>query len=501
MNSSPFSYYRYLNGFLTYKSFFNSPLKKSFLIIFLVYFAPIYLNCSSAFSSSFHRNLPENRREEITIVDDYTVAVGLGPDQQSISCTILDAVGSLPSIDGATEPDVVYVNNEMIHHIRKGLYTWDRDGKYRVRLTTKYVRQFGDILVRVSAPNTPQSAIEKAESLTPQFHQSLPKNKREEITIIDSHMVEVGLGPDLRSVASNIQDAIQSIPAVEKNSFPEFVNVNGEPVFFIGNGLYSWDIDGAKLVKLSALYIKKFGNIRVSIPRKIPPPPKEEKPVIVWKKRKAPKTFSSQITPSGWDKKADKTNTIKPSVKAKKFGNPKKEIRVKANEPTQTILLDSAPSSSPLTGKKFFGLKGFRLALFGMNISQVKKAIQSDFNIDDSSIKVTGQEENIIAISTNKLSSNGEIASVQYLFTVKDKTLIKVHIIWEASENINKLAMKLAQKFLNTRFLKNQSHLDGDHLYFGKDSYGNELKLSWANPIENLSNKRPLTLTYVALVP
>ena len=137
MNSNTHFYYKYPNGFLNFKSFLNSPLKNSFLMIFLVYFAPIFLNCSFAFSSSFHRNLPENRREEITVVDDYTVAVGLGSDQASISCTILDAVGSLPSIDGVTEPDVVYVNKEMVHHIRKGLYTWDLEGKYRVRLTTK----------------------------------------------------------------------------------------------------------------------------------------------------------------------------------------------------------------------------------------------------------------------------------------------------------------------------------------------------------------------------
>ena len=82
-------------------------------MILLVYFAPIFLNCSFAFTSSFHRNLPENRREEITIVNDYNVTVGLGPDQQSISCTILDAVGSLPSVDGVIEPDIVYVNNEV----------------------------------------------------------------------------------------------------------------------------------------------------------------------------------------------------------------------------------------------------------------------------------------------------------------------------------------------------------------------------------------------------
>ena len=136
-----------------------------------------------------------------------------------------------------------------------------------------------------------------------------------------------------------------------------------------------------------------------------------------------------------------------------------------------------------------------------MDISQVKKAIQDDFNIDDSLIKVTGQEKNIIAISTNKLSAKGEIASVQYLFTINDKILIKIHITWEPSENTDKLAAKLAKQFLNSRILKNQSHLGGHHLYFGKDSYGNELKLFWVNSTGNLSNKYPLSLSYLALLP
>ena len=226
MYSNARFYYKYRKAFLIFKPVFYSPLKTPFLLVFLIYFAPFLLPGSFASSSSFHRNLPENRREEITIVDDYAVRVGLGSDQQSVSCTILDAVGSLPSIDGATEPNVVYVNNEMVHHIRKGLYTWDRNGKYRVRLTTKYIRQFGEILIRIPGPNASQPVIEKSENLTPLFYQSLPENKREEITIIDSYMVEVGLGPDLRSVASNIQDAIQSIPMVGEEEFPEFDHEN-----------------------------------------------------------------------------------------------------------------------------------------------------------------------------------------------------------------------------------------------------------------------------------
>ena len=123
-------------------------------IYFIAFFFLLLLpaNSPSAAAPSttdFHNNLAENRREEISIVDEHTVKVGLGPDQRSVSCTILDAVGSIPSINGKTEPRVVFVNKEKVNYISPGLYTWDRAGKYRVRLTTKYIREFGEIIIRV----------------------------------------------------------------------------------------------------------------------------------------------------------------------------------------------------------------------------------------------------------------------------------------------------------------------------------------------------------------
>ena len=81
-------------------------------------------------------------------------------------------------------------------------------------------------------------------------------------------MVEVGLGPDLKSVKTIIQDAIKSIPSVNDEVYPEFVFVNGAPIFFIGNGLYSWDFEGSNPVRFTTPYIKKHGNITVSVPEK-----------------------------------------------------------------------------------------------------------------------------------------------------------------------------------------------------------------------------------------
>jgi len=446
-------------------------LKKIFLLAFLVHFLPYSVTGSFAVSSTFHSDLPENRREEITLIDTHTVKVGLGPDQRSVSCTILDAIGSIPSINGTTEPDVVYVNKEKVHHIRKGLYTWDRAGKYRVRLTTKYIREFGDIKVWVPTSSAAKPALTKTDLLSA-YHQSLPENKREEISIIDPNMVEVGLGSDLKSVQSNLQDAIKSIPSVSSEGFPEFVFINGEPIFFIGNGLYSWGPEGADPVRLTAPYIKKYGNIRVSISEE-PSPVASEEPVIAEKKEK-PKAKA----------------VLKKEVLSK-------EKRV-ASVPKSAHVIKPEKLPPTPSRSKGLGLKGFRKAYFGMDISMVKKAIRDDFKIEDSQIKTFGKEKNILAISTDKLSGNGEMASVQYLFS--QNKLVKVNVLWAASASTDNLAVKLIQQFLSLRFLNSQPlETHETHLYHGIDSYDNELKLSWAKSPNG--NSRPLSLTYLASAP
>jgi hypothetical protein len=336
-------------------------------------------------ASSFHNNLEENRREEITVIDNHSVKVGLGPDQRSVSCTILDAVGSIPLVNGKTEPDVVYVNKEQVHHIRKGLYAWDREGKYRVRLTTKYIREFGEITIRIPSQH---AAIDKNNLLEtlPTYYESLPEGKREEITIIDDYMVEVGLGSDLGSVKSIIQDAIKSIPSVGE-AFPEFVLVNGDPIFFIGNGLYSWNSEGSNPVKLTTAFIKKFGNIRVSVPRQ------------------GQGNETVLIKPAITSLESDKTDLEKQpaaTIEPEEFSIPKEKNIAIASAPHLEI---KAIPPTPAKKVKNFGLKGFRLARFGMDISQVKNAIQRDFKIDESMIETT---KNILTIFTTRLSAKGD---------------------------------------------------------------------------------------------
>jgi hypothetical protein len=446
-------------------------MKKNYLLlsIFLLFF-PI-ASWAADGTSNFHSSLEENRREEITVIDNHSVKVGLGPDQRSVSCTILDAVGSIPSVNGKTEPAVVYVNKEKVHHIRKGLYAWDREGKYRVRLTTKYIREFGKITIRI--PSEP-AAIENTDlpETLPTYYESLPEGKREEITIIDNYMVEVGLGSDLGSVKSIIQDAIKSIPSVGE-AYPEFVLVNDDPIFFIGNGLYSWNSEGSNPVKLTTAFIKKFGNIRVSVPRH-----SQGDETVLTK----PSTVSLQSDETALEKQ--------PSIITKSEESPiakDKNIAI-ASAPQQEI-----KARNPAKKVRKLGLKGFRLARFGMDVSQVKDAIQKDLNIDESRIETSG---NIITIFTTRLSKKGEEASVQYFFSSTNKRLSKVLVRWEPSENTDNLAVKLINQFLNLRFLELQPENEA-HLYYGKDNYGNAIKLSWAENSKSPHSQRPLLLSYM----
>jgi hypothetical protein len=422
---------------------------------------PLHESPNSQAFSSFYQNLADNKREEITVINNYSVKVGLGPDDRSVSCTILDAVGSIPSVNGSTEPDVVYVNKEKVHHIRKGLYAWDRNGKYRVRLTTKYIREFGEITIRI--PSQP-TAIEKTviTKTVPTYYESLPENKREEITIINDFMVEVGLGSDLGPVKSTIQNAIKSIPSVPGEGFPEFVSINGAPIFFIGNGLYSWDSEGNSPVRVTTTFINKFGKISVSVQENSP----------------------------GGEPELEKQSAI--TIQPEELSIPKKKNITIASAPSLTT---KAEVPAPAKKVNKLGLKGFRQARFGMDISQVKNAIQKDFNIDEAMIVSSRAQGNILTISTTRLSARGDEASVQYFFSPANNRLKKVQVSWEPSDNTDNLAVKLIEQFLSLRFLEKQPP-DKAHLYYGKDTYGNTIKLSWAE-IPKSSSQRPLLLSYL----
>ena len=145
-STKPFTILLAMKIFQFYKTGFAA------LLVFLTSVLPVSGN-------PFYNSLPDSKREEIKIIDDHTVEIGIGPDNRSVSCNILDAVQSIPYVGAGGEPDTV-VNKEKVHHFRKGLYTWDREGNYRVRLTTKYIREFGNIQIHIADTPTPKEEPE-----------------------------------------------------------------------------------------------------------------------------------------------------------------------------------------------------------------------------------------------------------------------------------------------------------------------------------------------------
>ena len=110
----------------------------------------VFLNNEKVYKSTFHQNLSQSIKEEITIIDESMVEVAIGPDDRSVSATILHAVKSIPSVKEGVVPMSVCVNGEPIHHVENGVYTWDTEGGNLVQLTAKYIRKFGNIKVYVT---------------------------------------------------------------------------------------------------------------------------------------------------------------------------------------------------------------------------------------------------------------------------------------------------------------------------------------------------------------
>lgn len=129
----------------------------------------LLLSAFPLFGNAFYDSLPDNKQEEIIIIDNYTVEVGIGSDNHSVSCHIIDAVNSIPNFSLDRNRDTVFVNNQKIYHIREGLYTWDRTGKNRVRLTSNYIRKFGNIQIHIprDEPIAPPEIKPQKEPITP----------------------------------------------------------------------------------------------------------------------------------------------------------------------------------------------------------------------------------------------------------------------------------------------------------------------------------------------
>ena len=109
----------------------------------------------------FHKSLPRKIREEIRIIDDFTVEVGLGSDRKSVSGSIEDAVQSIPLVGRGNKPKKAFVGDTRIYKQKNGLYTWDKRGRKDVRLSAEDVKKQGIIRVSLERKSRPVEPVKE----------------------------------------------------------------------------------------------------------------------------------------------------------------------------------------------------------------------------------------------------------------------------------------------------------------------------------------------------
>jgi len=111
----------------------------------------------------FHKQLPLKKKEEIRVVDDYTVEVSLGSDNKWVSSNIHDALKSIPMVSGKSMPGKASFRGRTIFFQPKnGRYSWDRKGKRRVKLTSKDIRKKGNIIIQIERPRLQDDLVSPA---------------------------------------------------------------------------------------------------------------------------------------------------------------------------------------------------------------------------------------------------------------------------------------------------------------------------------------------------
>jgi hypothetical protein len=149
----------------------NSMMKKFIVLLIGILFLGWFAQNSEADSDSrpgvrFHERLPMKKKEEIRIVDDFTVEVSLGSDNKWVSSNINDALRSIPTVSSERLPSEVRFRERKIF-LQKGRgYTWDQEGKEPVKLTSGEIRERGNILIRVPVAGEKPSQLESRASNT-----------------------------------------------------------------------------------------------------------------------------------------------------------------------------------------------------------------------------------------------------------------------------------------------------------------------------------------------
>lgn len=109
-----------------------------------------------------------------------------------------------------------------------------------------------------------------------------------------------------------------------------------------------------------------------------------------------------------------------------------------------------------------YQLKGFRAAAFGMDEQAVRKAINADFNVKESAVKVEDSpvdRTRVLVVSLPKLEPGPGPAVVSYILGFSSKRLIQVNVVWSGEKNEKSQAPSIQPLYaagvsLGSHFLK-----------------------------------------------
>jgi hypothetical protein len=471
----------------------------------------------------FHSQLALEKKQEIRVVDNFTVVVGLGSDNLEVSSNLMDALKSIPIVEASILPKKVWFGDRFIFLQSGGWYSWSRYGPKAVSLSIESINKDGHILIRVpflqrvqilqkiqtlqassfepsadirseevavkeqsSSENKQEKKVVKVIAKKPYmgeknpsdkkkniqteslsnikpgvfYRNSLPSNKKEEIKVVDDFTVEVSIGSDGKWVSSTIQDAVRSIPIVDKNAMPDEVKVRESIVFLQRNGSYAWDIDGKTPVRLTPTGVRRNGKILVSLPPALQVSQRQQKT------NQTVPLESSLILDQNLGVTAAETPAVSEAIEAK--------------------------------------VTGFRSSRFGMTKEEVLNAILDDFGLEAKSVRKsfsnTEKTERFEIIVPDLIPGAGE-ATVVYMFGYQSKQLHQVHTFWgkpfdpePSPSRILVATRELSQYFSKRAFVKNTVQKDVQLtkdlilVFKGSDTKGRMVAMTLSNLQTNNSS-------------
>ncbi len=142
-------------------------MKLSIHLIFVVTLvwttSTVWANPENKPGLRFYKRLPLKKKEEIKIVDDFTVEVSLGADGKWVSSNIVDALRSIPIVKKQEMPKEALFRGKPIYRQRSGKYTWNRNGKSPVKLTSKDIRKNGNIIIQLFEKQSVETKLKPKE--------------------------------------------------------------------------------------------------------------------------------------------------------------------------------------------------------------------------------------------------------------------------------------------------------------------------------------------------